>query len=265
MNHRLWGPGLKESTARDIQVYGLIILIGINVVLAIPTIESLTKGAPPSLDSLVIEVVILSVAFLLGLVTFPARKVAGFLTERRRTANPPVPSDLSREAFALAESSILVWSSGSMLIDSFQINGSNVLNFLARRRNEQGFSQKVLFLEQAYGYYYGWKNMRSLEDGLVEEIGGLLELGDQIDEAPFFILLRHLHRLVTAGVSVANSFSQSVRNVGIENLPDHQIRDWRQFSGKANRLIDDLMKLGQKANKLFHLEENYFIQQVQEL
>lgn len=257
---------MKESTARTIQVYGLIVLIGLSVITAIPTIESLLKGVTPPVESFAVTAIILTFALILGFTTFPARRVGEYLSRRSRRTISAVPAELAREASALSESAIKMWSSESAYIDSFQQNALDVLNQLSTHRSDPQFSSKVPFLEQAYGcYYFGWKNMHPIEEALAEEIAGLVELGDQINDAAFFILLRHLHRFALAGTKVANSFAQSVSNAGIANLSPDQARTWRQFAGKANRLIDDIGKLGQKTNQQFRLKESYFIPQVREL
>lgn len=259
---------MEDRTARNLQLVGLLALVILTAILVEPVVGAWVHGVSPPPTNLLYVVLILALVVamvLLGYATNPIRRVASYFARRRGPAEAAVPADLVREAIALAKATHDVWDSHAGAMDSLTWASGQIINVVNSRLGNPDFSDQRPFVHQANGVLTAWRAQRPMEEFARQEVDAIVAIGESMSPDAFLTLLALLRGIALSGVALGNEFAQNLANARVADLPRYLTDGWRTYKEKANRLVDDLTKLGEKANQKFPPARATYIPQVRDL
>jgi|SRR5580658_8288217 hypothetical protein len=252
---------MEDKTARAIQAYGTLALIILTAGLLLSDyIPYLRVAAAPQYTPY-LAVLFIVFAAILGYLTFPTKRVTEFF-ERRRAENAAAPPDLTHELLADLATTKKVWLTDSSYVDSFGYATLNLLN----EANQQAAASKTLspFIQEANGAINGWRCQRPTQQFLVTQLDTLAEFGVGMNAGTLVATLDALGSVALSGAQTANYFVQAISN-GQVPASKFAKQQWNSFANKANRLSDDLTKLGEKVHVATGVDLKLYIPQVNSL
>lgn len=216
-------------------------------------------------ESLAAAVILLIVAAAAGYATFPAEQFSAYLARRRNPLGPPVPADLGRELFALLDTVERLWGADSMYGESMAMIGLDILNTVAGAVTPQADPQKRLFVEQAYGYFYGWRGAGRLQKQALDRVRAIAAGGPVLPQALYQEACRGMVDVMVVSANASNSFVQAITNAGSDKVSPYLVKRWNAFAATCNNRVDDLAKLGAKTKQLFGETDSFYVPKVSEL
>jgi hypothetical protein len=256
---------MDEKTARDVRTYGTIGLLIVAVAtFLLQAVPSLRSGIPPALLVTVL-VATLAIAAGLAIAAFPTAGLVRYFARRTGEKIVPAPPDMTREVLALITTTKKVWLPESMYVDSFSLASRSVLNALLPKSADPAFASSRNFIDQASGLINGVRMHSPVTEIVSSELEGLSKAyGVGMDRDTLIVLLGDILAIALAGANTANGFAQSMSSAG-SDLPQYTRDEWGQFADKANRLSEDVAKLGEKIKTTFGDERSYYIPQVRKI
>jgi len=253
---------MNDRAARDIRTYGTLVLILLAAGTFLITLVPYLRGASIPTYTLYLTVAFVVIGAILGYITFPTKRLTEFIA-RRRAENAPAPPDLTRELLALATTTERVWSVDASFVDSFALGNLNILNEINQQMAKMDPTLRM-FAQEANGVISGWRCQRPTHQFLAKQLDTFAEFGVGMNENTLLVVLGALVSLALTGANTANAFAQAISNTGLD-VSKFVRQGWNAFANKANRLSEDLSKLGEKVKVATGVDLKVYIPQVSSL